>query len=199
MTAKKAFYGANFRGHRVLLLKIGHKLTNSDIEDLVFMSEGILSESTAEGIKSATGLFRELEHRGVLAPNDYEYLKSCLLDIGRNDLAAFLPTAEDEIGLVESLRELSVMESMHTSVAAGKKVLLYISKQLRSEDLQKLAFLCSCEVQEGLELIQTLERNGSIRDGNYKFLADLLMEVGRCDLAKVLKSDQLELSGLLQK
>lgn len=173
--------------HRVLLLKLTQKLTDCDLEELLFLCESVLSESTAESIKTATSLFRELEHRAYLAPNEYDFLKDCLLNIGRSDLAYMLP-AKEEDDLVESLKELNVTDAKgSTSVFGKKKMLLHVSNQLRRQDLEKMAFLCSCEVQEGFCLIQGLERNGSISDENYTYLSDMLTEIGRSDLVRLFK------------
>lgn len=174
--------------HRTLLLKIIHKLTTTDLEELVFICEDVLSESTAEEIQSATSLFRALEHRGKLSPQDYNYLRECLTNIGRDDLASLLPENQTNKSLI-SLSGLSLNEiNGSTLKSAAKKTMLYISNQLRKRDLDKMAYLCECEAKGGIDLIQTLERNGKISDGNHDYLSGVLTEIGRNDLGRLLKS-----------
>lgn len=178
--------------HRVLLTKLGQRLSSSDVEDLVFISEAVLHESTAEGIKTATGLFRELEHRAFLAPGDYTFLKGSLMNIGRNDLADMLPSIkEDHLSQAFSslnCSDTSTQAKKYCPAVEEKRVLLHISNQLRKEDLEKAAYLCSSEIHGGIHFIQYLERNGIVRDGNYGHLAEILIEIGRDDLSQLLKS-----------
>lgn len=184
--------------HRVLLLKLSQRLTKSDLEELVFLCEDVLTESAAEEIKSAISLFRELGHRGRLAPGDYDFVRECLLNIGREDLANILPEKqENSDGLHQSFSQLSTSEKIRTnrsteignSVSNWKKTLLLISNQLRAKDLEKMAYLCSFNVNSGgLSLIKSLERRSAIKEGNCDYLSDVLTEIGRCDLSKLCKA-----------
>lgn len=183
--------------HRMALLKLAQQLSQTDIEELVFICEGVLPESTTEGIKTAISLFRELEHRAYLAPNDYSFLKECLASIGRLDLASMLP-ATDNHRLSDAFSQLSCNDSVEKRDANAalkrrlpeKKTLLYIVDQLRREDLKKMSFLCSSEVEGGLKLIEQLERTGLICDGNYNYLADILKDIGRHDLSLMFQSTE---------
>ena len=51
--------------------------------------------------------------------------------------------------------------------------------------MEKLSFLSSCDFKEGLGMIQELERNGLIGDGDYTYLTELLTDIGRCDLGRI--------------
>lgn len=180
------FNGARLQHHRVLLLKISQKLTDSDLEELIYLSEDMLSESTAQKITSATLLFRELQHRACLAPNNYHFVRTSLLCIGRNDLANMLPSKDDE-NISQTLEELRTIQC-RSSNQDQKKILLSISNQLRVEDVEKLAYLCSCDAKDGLELIQRLEQRGVVENNNYDRISDALMEIGRCDLGIMLRA-----------
>lgn len=179
--------------HRKLLLDLVQKLTGSDLEEMVFYCEPLLSESTAEGTSTAMALFRELEHRACLGPHHYDFLRECLLSVGRRDLADTLPNAS----LPKMLSGLNLeggeeeregeRERVGELASSPKKTLLHISRQLRRGDLERMSYLCSCEVREGLHLIQTLERNGHIRDGHYDYLREALETIGRHDLGNLLK------------
>ncbi len=171
--------------HRLQLLELSQALTQCDLEELLFVCEVEISESAAEEIKSGTSFFRALEHRACLGPNNYEFLRTCLEGIGRNDLAHMLP--EEDSGLAESISELSIASRSNCSpVVASKKKLLYIADQLRRKDLEKMSYLCSCEcTMEGLRMIQELEKRGLIQDGDYSYLSELLMEIGRHDLGRM--------------
>ncbi len=176
--------------HRALLLKVGQRFSYEDMDGILFLCEGVLSESTTEKIKSPTALFRGLEHRSYLAPGNYTFLKGCLMSIGRVDLADMLPTKADQLRVAFS--DLNIDNSKKSSPGMEKKkVLNQISSKLRREDLDKMAYLCSCEVKGGLELMQTLEKRGLIHEQNYDYLIEILAEIGRCDLSNMLQSDHL--------
>ena len=179
--------GGRFQ-HRVLLLKISQKLTKSDLEELLYLAEEVLSESGAQKITSVISLFRELQHRAYLGPNNYDFIRVCLLSIGRHDLADMLPTKEEE-NLAQTLSELSFSSTKKPcSTPDQKKLLLSISDQLRVEDVKKMAYLCSCEASEGLELVQMLEKKGLIGNNNYNYISEALTEIGRRDLGKQLEA-----------
>ena len=179
--------------HRKILLQLVQRLSTADLEEMIFICEDVLSESTAEEIqsdKSATSLFRALEHRGKLAPNEYEFLRECLVNIGRDDLASLLPRREAD-QVTASLAALGLNETeKRVPNFAAKKLLLHISNQLRRRDLENMAYLCECEAGKGIELLQTLERNGCISAGNYDYLSCVLFEIGRNDLGQLLRQSQ---------
>ena len=174
--------GELFR-HRLLLLKIGQRLSESDLEELLYLAEEVLSGGTRQKTTSALSLFRELQHRDCLSPHNYDFLRGCLLGIGRNDLVDMLPNEED---LAQTLSALS-LKQCRSPTLDHKKLLLSISDQLRVEDVKKMAYLCSCEAKEGLELIQLLEKKGVVKSDNYNAICDALTAIGRSDLSKLLK------------
>lgn len=171
--------------HRIVLLKIGQQLTQSDLEELLYLCEEVLSESVTQKITSATSLFRELQHRAYLAPNHHGFVKERLLNIGRDDLANMLTKNEDE-NLEQTFSNLTIGDAKKSN--DQKKILLSLSNQLRVEDVEKMAYLCSCEAKEGIQLIMELEKNGWIKNNNYDYISSVLMEIGRCDLAGQFKA-----------
>lgn len=147
---------------------------------MLFICEGVLTESTAEGILSVFSLFRELEHRTILGPGKYDFLKEVLVSVGRNDLASMLAT----------ITRKSMMPTGGKSIAHfcsnKKSILMHISTQLRKADVRKMAYLCCCKSERGLSLIEELEHKNKISDNNYDYLACRLSEIGRHDLAQFL-------------
>ena len=83
--------------HRQTLNSISQRISLNDLEQMVFICEGILTESTTEEIQSAFSLLRELEHRTFLGPGKYDFLKEVLIDVGRNDLASTLSSPPKKI------------------------------------------------------------------------------------------------------
>lgn len=167
--------------HRQVLNTLSQRLSREDLEQMVYICEGVIPESTAEGINTGIYLFRELEHRTYLGPGSYEFLKELLINIGRNDLASTLPSTNNEKMMTSSVCKPTVC-----STSGRRLVLLNISSELRKEDVKKMAFLCSSNTKEGLSLMEHLESEGKISNDNYDYLADCLSEIGRQDLLQLL-------------
>ena len=164
--------------HRLVLNSIGQSLGNQDLEEMLFICESFISESTAEDMVSPMALFRELEHRMLVGPGKYEFLKNMLSSIGRNDLASKLPLAKKKVSVPVAVRKASTTNR--------RSLLLVISDELRRKDIKKLLYLCSCQSSDGLSLIEDLEHKGLISPDNLDYLAQKLGEIGRCDLCKLL-------------
>ena len=170
--------------HRQALNAISQGISQTDLEHMVFICEGeVLPESTAEGIQSAIGLFRELEHRTFLGPGKYEFLKEVLVSVGRNDLASTLDSLTNSIMEAVSDDEDSVVHS-----SSSRSILIKISNQLRREDVRKMAYLCCCKSDRGISLMEELEHKRKISNNNYSYLAERLSDIGRYDLSQLLLS-----------
>ena len=170
---------------RSLLVKVSQCLSLCDLEELIFLCEPEISESVAEEIHSGISLFRTLEHRALLGPNNCDFLRWCLVNIGRQDLASMLPA--DQKDIADAFSHLN-MEDKHTKCSATvltKEKMLHISTRLTRKDLEKMSYLSSCEFRDGLSMIQELEKNGWIQDSNYTYLSELLTAIGRCDLGRI--------------
>ena len=167
--------------HRQTLNSISQRISLNDLEQMVFICEGILAESTTEEIQSAFSLFRELEHRTLLGPGQYDFLKEILFDVGRNDLATTLSSQKENTAILSS-----VGKSLAYSISKRKSILMQISNELRKEDIRKMAYLSSCKSDKGLSLMEELEHKGKISDNNYDYLAECLIEIGRQDLSQLL-------------
>lgn len=68
------------------MLKLSKSLERQDIDELLYLSEDFIPPAEARTIKTGIGLMRSLEKHGRLRPGFYEYLTSCLVEVGRNDL-----------------------------------------------------------------------------------------------------------------
>ena len=163
--------------YRQILNSISQRISHNDLEQMIFICEGVLTESTSEEIQSAFSLFRELEHRNFLRPGKYDFLKEILVDVGRNDLACTMPS---------NITLSSIGKSVLYSSSTRRSILMQISNQLRKEDVRKMAYLCSCNSDQGLSLMEELEHKGKISDNNYDYLAERLIEIGRHDLSQLL-------------
>lgn len=164
--------------HRQALNTIAQRLSQYDLEQLVFICEGVLPESTTEKIHSAISLFRELEHRTLIGPGEYNFLKGIFISIGRNDIASTL----NKLIIPPPVRK----SGLYVSSFDHRSLLMKISSQLRKDDVQNMAYLCFCNANEGLSLIETLEHRGLISNDNYDFLAERLSDIGRHDLCQLL-------------
>ena len=66
---------------------------------------------------------------------------------------------------------------MHSSYNR-KSILMQISNQLRKDETRKMAYLRSCNSDEGLSLMEELEHKGKISENNYDYLAEHLNVIG---------------------
>ena len=73
--------------HRRCLLQLSKSLERQDIKELLYLSEDFLPQTEVAAIESGVDLMRSLERHGRLGPGQYDYLASCLIEIGRVDLA----------------------------------------------------------------------------------------------------------------
>ena len=73
--------------HRRCLLQLSKSLEQQDINELLYLSEDFIPQTEAVAIKCGVDLMRSLEKHGRLGPGQYDYLVSCLNEIGRIDLA----------------------------------------------------------------------------------------------------------------
>lgn len=166
--------------HRLILSAIGQKLSKQDLEEMLFICEAFISESTVEDVPSATVLFRELEHRILVGPGQYDFLKTILNSIGRVDLANKLPQPNQK----QKVMVDAIVKKASTT--SKRSMLLVVSDALRKKDVQKLAFLSSSKYSDGISLIEGFEDKGLISTDNYDYLTGKLGEIGRYDLSRLL-------------
>lgn len=75
--------------HRRLMLRLSKMLKQQDISELLYLSD-FISQAEESGIQCGVDLMKSLERHGRLGPGRYEYLASCLVEIGRVDLVQVL-------------------------------------------------------------------------------------------------------------
>ena len=171
--------------HRLTLSSIGQRLGRRDLEEMLFICEACIPESIAEEITSATALFRELEHRVLIGPGNYEFLRTVFTNIGRIDLANKLTQFKAKP------KPIAVpVSSKKTAATSKRSVLQVVADSLRKKDLQKLSFLCYSKYSDGLSLIKDLEEKRLICQDDYGYLEQKLGVIGRHDLRKLLSSGQ---------
>ena len=76
--------------HRCKILTVSRLLSKEDVDEILYLSEDFIPQSEVEQISSGLDLMRSLERHKRLAPGKYNYLLTCLKEIGRIDLARTL-------------------------------------------------------------------------------------------------------------
>ena len=72
---------------RLKLGKIASQIESHRLERFKFLCKDLIPEGDMERISSPEALFIELEHRMLLGPNQVEFVRQCLIQVGRNDLS----------------------------------------------------------------------------------------------------------------
>ena len=106
--------------HRRRLLQLSKSLEQQDINELLYLSEDFIPQMEAMGIKCGVDLMRSLEKHGRLGPGQYEYLVSCLIEIGRIDLAQKLEPATSSFGMEGQLHLPPAIHWKHKSIQDKK-------------------------------------------------------------------------------
>lgn len=88
-----------------------------------------------------------------------------------------------------------------------RRLLKTVDEGLERRDISSLKFLSKDiipsakleDVKRGLELLVELERKHKLAPGNYEFLAELLMYIGRMDLVRKLGFEPRAFKATIQK
>ena len=195
-------YSRNYYSH---LIGLSQKLSKADLNNLVFSCGDVLPASSAEKITTGTDLFRELKQRGHVGLTNYDFLRQKLVLVGRKDLASTLPdqfeilfgheriTDQNYLGYVVSPSAPPPAVPMNLwfcqSNAESRMFLMYLSEQLNTEEVRKLAFLMyphnGCLTT--LKLVELLDSEGGISSMRaIEHMSTCLEAVGRVDLANML-------------
>ena len=106
--------------HRRSLLQLSKSLEQQDINELLFLSEDFIPQTEVMGIKCGVDLMRSLEKHGRLGPGQYDYLISCLIEIGRVDLAQKLEPEASSFGAEGQLHLPPALHWRHKSIQHKK-------------------------------------------------------------------------------
>lgn len=202
---------ASNHSYHGLLTSLSQRLSKDNLKSLIFSCGDVLPSFAAENLTAGTDFFRELQYRGHLGPDNYDYLRQKLVLIGRNDLASELPDnfeimfgqasarGTTQFGCVPSpalpvtLTDNFRVPKFCPPNTAHRAFLLHLAEQLTAEDLQKLTYLlCHDHHHDELTAIKfatLLEREQDTT--SLKFIDDLsscLEIIGRIDLARYLNS-----------
>ena len=109
--------------HRRCLLQLSKSLEQHQIDELLYLSEDFIPQTESKTIQSGIDFMRCLEKHGRLAPGQYDYLTSCLDEIGRNDLAQKLDS-------VSSLVVPQALYLRHRSILEKQKQFLQEKREL---------------------------------------------------------------------
>lgn len=83
---------------RLKLGEIASQIETHRLERFKFLCKDLIPEGDMERISSPEALFIELEHRMLLGPNQVEFVRQCLIQVGRNDLAFELMVFDERRG-----------------------------------------------------------------------------------------------------
>lgn len=186
--------------HRLLMIRIGQRLSHSDLIDLKYLCGDILAESAIENAKTATDLFKLLEYRGFLGPDYYAFIKEGFMSMGRNDLAKLLPIPPENAIQDNCVHDNGHQPDSHRDTQHDYQTMLVrIAGEMRSEDVAKLIYVSTGKVSLAhddmksadatllaLKIFAALEEAKLTSSGNYTILGDFLHQVGRHDLADLL-------------
>ncbi|XP_076879841.1 FAS-associated death domain protein [Brachyhypopomus gauderio] len=79
---------------KVMLLQISDKLGKENISDLKFLCKEKIGKKKTEEIVSGKQLFEYLIERAEIGPNDTQYLREILTEIGQNTLVEIIESYE---------------------------------------------------------------------------------------------------------
>ena len=98
---------------RLKLTEIASKIEKEKLERLKFLCKDFIPDGDRENISSPVQLLTELEHRRKLAPNHLQFLRKCLEQVGRDDLAYEMETFEREQEELKGKEMICLNSRMH--------------------------------------------------------------------------------------
>lgn len=81
---------------KVMLLDISDKLGRDNLSKLTFLCGSIIGKKKSEEISTGTQLFECLIERAVIGPDNTEYLRKLLTDIGQHALLEIIDSYEGQ-------------------------------------------------------------------------------------------------------
>ena len=82
------------------------------------------------------------------------------------------------------------------SLVHHRRQLLRVSRELTTEEVKQLLFICPIvsksraeKVQEGYQLFEILEEKGLLSPEKYNFLQECLQHIGRMDLVAMVRAE----------
>lgn len=173
------------------MIRISQGLDGSDLNDLKYLCGAVAPESALENVETSTDLFTLLQYHGSLGPGCYDFIKTSLLSIGRNDLASILPNSQEN-----DVQYCCNVQSKDYSPVKHRSMLVTIADRLRREDIVKLVYISTGKVKisdstgqlgdsvlAALQILAGFEEANLLQCDSYSVLSDLLRQIGRCDLA----------------
>ena len=100
MASLQTNFQPNQKSYRFLLKELSDNLTKRDLRIINFLCADIAPGS--DNLKNGLAIWKTLEDKGYLGPNDYGLLAEILYLAGRTDLA--LKIAEDEEKVANRIR-----------------------------------------------------------------------------------------------
>ena len=184
---------------RRALNRIGQELSRQDQENLKFMCKDVVPESRLEKCRSSLDLFVALEERGHLSKDNLDFLTNCIATIDRYPILSHLKTAgfsvPDPVINGSSPQHSPGEHKTRTTPDEFRKLLMQISQQLRSHEVDRLAYSW-CEPYLGTsrdniysctQLFTLMQQRNVITPTNLDCLYSELNENGRFDLMQLIE------------
>ena len=141
---------------KVILLDISQELTTTNLDGMKFACEGKIPDGVLERITQPLELFKELEHRNILAETEKDFLAELLLHVGRQELARKLLGMDGKSTKPKSNYQIIRNENIvicfcymfrendcHISIIKLRRFLSFALGYARSLVLSKLMLLCN--------------------------------------------------------
>ena len=187
-------------------LQLSNELKSEDIKQLVFLFSDDIPKIEAEQMTEGCQLFRVLQDRQYLGPNNVGLLCECLRIVQREDLVKLL---SDYFKHVTQPHPALCLPPDVPSNLTYRSNLLKVCNQLREEDVKDLLVLFERrlprsvmeKITSGLELAIALEDYNYIGSTNLACLCEGLCATKRRNLAQILEdiTPAEELDGITQR
>ena len=187
-------------------LQLSNELKSEDIKQLVYLFSDDIPKIEAEQMTEGRQLFRVLQDRQYLGPNNVGLLCECLRIIQREDLVKLL---SDYFKHVTQPHPALCLPLDVPSNLTYRSILLKVCNQLREEDVKDLLVLFERrlprsvmeKITSGLELAIALEDYNYIGSTNLACLCEGLRAIKRRNLAQILEgiTPAEELDGITQR
>lgn len=182
-----------------LFMAISNKLSEYNVQCLIFLCTEYASTSDLEKITEGYELFRVLNQNGKLENEDSWLLKELLFRIKRMDLLKTQMGANQE----EIEKELED----RTQISPYRVFLFQIAEQLSRDHIDKIKFLLNDKVSRPklqkktmLEIFLEMERSGLLAEGDFQELKDQMKSIQRIDLLnKITCFEETRKKGLPQQ
>ncbi|KAL5005816.1 hypothetical protein ScPMuIL_016974 [Solemya velum] len=181
---------AEAKENRQLLITVDNGLDSKDVALLKFLLRDKLTISKLERIVTGLDLFSQLEEAGSITVENNDILAEALCRIHRIDLVKRLKYESKEV------RNWAKKNSL---LSPFRVILFKVAEEITSEEFKKMKFLLAETIPRGksknmntvFDLLAYLETDEQVTHENVDVLNDVLQQIDRGDLAKMIKDNYL--------